>query len=99
MERDPVPEMADPEVRDELGVFLDAPPVTRQEQLVLADSAGDRAKGPRFSHDVDPTDLFPADQAGNVRTALWVLALAVDYGGIMAIGSRGWEIFSATHWA
>jgi low temperature requirement protein LtrA len=44
-------------------------------------------------------DLFPADQAGEVRTALWVLALAADYGGIMAIGSQGWQIFSAAHWA
>ncbi|MCI4061757.1 low temperature requirement protein A [Micromonospora sp. R77] len=33
-----------------------------------------------------------------LRTLLWVLALAIDYGGIMAIGARGWRIFSAAHW-
>ncbi|HEU4424776.1 MAG TPA: low temperature requirement protein A [Pilimelia sp.] len=44
-------------------------------------------------------EFFPDDQAGNILTTLWVLALAVDYGGIMAIGAQGWEIFSATHWA
>ncbi|MEV1316791.1 low temperature requirement protein A [Micromonospora arborensis] len=38
-------------------------------------------------------------QVGTIRTVLWVLALAVDYGGIMAIGARGWRIFSAAHWA
>ncbi|MFG1870902.1 low temperature requirement protein A [Micromonospora arborensis] len=37
-------------------------------------------------------------QVGTIRTVLWVLALAVDYGGIMAIGARGWRIFSAAHW-
>ncbi|KAB1908870.1 low temperature requirement protein A [Micromonospora sp. AMSO31t] len=34
----------------------------------------------------------------SLRTLLWVLALAVDYGGIMAIGAAGWQIFSAAHW-
>ncbi|MFF5172124.1 low temperature requirement protein A [Micromonospora sp. NPDC000089] len=33
-----------------------------------------------------------------LRTLLWVLALAIDYGGVMAIGARGWRIFSAAHW-
>ncbi|MEU5791197.1 low temperature requirement protein A [Micromonospora purpureochromogenes] len=33
-----------------------------------------------------------------IRTALWVLALAVDYGGIMAIGASGWRVYSAAHW-
>jgi low temperature requirement protein LtrA len=37
-------------------------------------------------------------RVGAIRTLLWVLALAVDYGGIMAIGARGWRIFSAAHW-
>ncbi|MFG3420680.1 low temperature requirement protein A [Micromonospora sp. NPDC047730] len=37
-------------------------------------------------------------RASTIRTALWVLALAVDYGGIMAIGADGWRIFSAAHW-
>jgi low temperature requirement protein LtrA len=39
----------------------------------------------------------PARVSG-IRTALWVLALAVDYGGIMLIGADGWRIFSAAHW-
>ncbi|MFE9958716.1 low temperature requirement protein A [Micromonospora sp. NPDC005299] len=33
-----------------------------------------------------------------LRTLLWVLALVVDYGGIMAIGAAGWQIYSAAHW-
>ncbi|SCG63568.1 Low temperature requirement protein LtrA [Micromonospora inositola] len=37
-------------------------------------------------------------RVGSIRTLLWVLALAIDYGGIMAIGARGWQIFSAAHW-
>jgi low temperature requirement protein LtrA len=53
-----------------------------------------------FAAATAPQRLFesPAD-AGAARTALWVLALAVDYGGIMAIGAEGWQIFSAGHWA
>ncbi|MEV4482290.1 low temperature requirement protein A [Micromonospora coxensis] len=39
-----------------------------------------------------------ARQEDTLRTLLWVLALAVDYGGVMAIGARGWQIFSAAHW-
>jgi low temperature requirement protein LtrA len=53
-----------------------------------------------FAAAVLPQALF--DDAGDVgvaRTVLWALALALDYGGIMAIGSRGWQIFSAAHWA
>ncbi|MER7891017.1 low temperature requirement protein A [Micromonospora sp. NPDC094482] len=38
------------------------------------------------------------EQVNTIRTALWVIALAVDYVGIMAIGARGWRIFSAAHW-
>ncbi|MEH0934874.1 low temperature requirement protein A [Micromonospora psammae] len=34
----------------------------------------------------------------NLRTLLWALALAVDYGGMLAIGAGGWRIFSAAHW-
>ncbi|GGR81627.1 low temperature requirement protein A [Micromonospora fulviviridis] len=44
---------------------------------------------------------YLTDDPGRVvalRTLLWVLALAVDYGGIMAIGAAGWQIFSAAHW-
>jgi low temperature requirement protein LtrA len=41
----------------------------------------------------DPTQVV------TVRTLLWALALAVDYGGIMAIGAAGWQVFSAAHWA
>jgi low temperature requirement protein LtrA len=38
-------------------------------------------------------------QVVTVRTLLWALALTVDYGGIMAIGASGWQVFSAAHWA
>lgn len=37
-------------------------------------------------------------QEDNIRTLLWALALAVDYGGVMAIGAQGWQIYSAAHW-
>jgi low temperature requirement protein LtrA len=33
------------------------------------------------------------------RTALWCLALVVDYVGVMLTGAEGWRIFSAVHWA
>jgi len=33
------------------------------------------------------------------RTALWCLALVVDYLGVMLTGAEGWRIFSAAHWA
>lgn len=52
-----------------------------------------------FSAAVVPQRLTDSpQQVDTIRTALWVLALAVDYGGIMAIGARGWQIFSAAHW-
>ncbi|HYN96831.1 MAG TPA: low temperature requirement protein A [Pilimelia sp.] len=41
----------------------------------------------------DPADVDFA------RTALWALALAVDYAGVMATGAEGWRINSAVHWA
>ena len=41
----------------------------------------------------DPTEINAA------RTGLWILALAVDYGGIMILGAEGWQVFSAAHWA
>ncbi|MGC1212118.1 MAG: low temperature requirement protein A [Micromonospora sp.] len=37
-------------------------------------------------------------RVGTIRTLVWVLALVIDYGGIMAIGARGWRIYSAAHW-
>jgi low temperature requirement protein LtrA len=53
-----------------------------------------------FSAAVLPEALFDGRaEVDLARTALWVLALAVDYGGIMAIGAEGWQIFSAAHWA
>jgi low temperature requirement protein LtrA len=39
------------------------------------------------------------DQIVALRTLLWALALALDYGGIMAIGASGWQVYSAAHWA
>ncbi|WP_091108167.1 low temperature requirement protein A [Micromonospora citrea] len=38
-------------------------------------------------------------RVSTIRTALWMLALVVDYAGIMLIGADGWRIFSAAHWA
>jgi low temperature requirement protein LtrA len=32
---------------------------------------------------------------GSARTPLWVLALAVDYGGLLLIGVRGWQVAPA----
>ena len=53
-----------------------------------------------FAAAVLPQRLFDDEAEIDVaRTALWALALAVDYGGIMAIGAAGWQIFSAAHWA
>jgi low temperature requirement protein LtrA len=47
-----------------------------------------------------PQALFDDPREINAaRTALWVLALALDYGGIMLLGAEGWEVFSAAHWA
>ncbi|RLP86506.1 low temperature requirement protein A [Micromonospora sp. BL4] len=52
-----------------------------------------------FSAALAPQRLTDSPQhVEAIRTALWVLALVVDYGGIMAIGSQGWRIFSAAHW-
>jgi len=33
------------------------------------------------------------------QTALWVLALVVDYGGVFLAGTEGWRICSAAHFA
>ncbi|WP_221623170.1 low temperature requirement protein A [Micromonospora globispora] len=52
-----------------------------------------------FSAALLPEQLTDDPQrVGTIRTLLWVLALAIDYGGIMAIGARGWRIYSAAHW-
>jgi low temperature requirement protein LtrA len=32
---------------------------------------------------------------GSARTPLWVLALAIDYGGLLLIGLRGWQVAPA----
>jgi low temperature requirement protein LtrA len=52
-----------------------------------------------FSAAVLPQVLFTGDRVDTARTALWALALVVDYGGVMAIGAKGWQIYSAVHWA
>jgi low temperature requirement protein LtrA len=33
------------------------------------------------------------------QTALWVLALVVDYGGVFLAGTEGWRVYSAAHFA
>jgi len=36
---------------------------------------------------------------GRAQTALWVLALAIDYVGVYAAGTEGWRLHSAAHFA
>jgi len=36
---------------------------------------------------------------GWAQTGLWALALVVDLGGTLALGSAGWRVSSAAHWA
>ncbi|KAA2262441.1 low temperature requirement protein A [Solihabitans fulvus] len=43
--------------------------------------------------------LFAASFVPAHQTLLWVLALAVDYGGVLAIGAAGWSVRSASHFA
>lgn len=66
-----------------------------------------RAAGPMlggatmlFSAALLPQAIFTdPGQISVMRTVMWVLAIAIDYGGIMVIGAEGWRIFSAGHWA
>jgi low temperature requirement protein LtrA len=43
--------------------------------------------------------LVAAQTSGTAQTLFWVTAVAADYGGTLAIGSRGWRLNSAKHFA
>jgi low temperature requirement protein LtrA len=43
--------------------------------------------------------LLAANTSGHAQLLLWVAAVVADYGGTLVIGSRGWRINSASHFA
>lgn len=43
--------------------------------------------------------LFASDTSGDAQLLLWLAAVVADYGGTLAIGSRGWRLPSARHFA
>jgi low temperature requirement protein LtrA len=43
--------------------------------------------------------LLAADTSGDAQLLLWVAAIVADYGGTAIIGSRGWRLNSASHFA
>jgi low temperature requirement protein LtrA len=43
--------------------------------------------------------LIAAQTSGTTQTLLWGAAVVADYGGTLAIGSKGWRINSAKHFA
>jgi low temperature requirement protein LtrA len=43
--------------------------------------------------------LLAADTSGDAQLLLWVAAVVADYGGTLVIGSRGWRLNSAGHFA
>jgi low temperature requirement protein LtrA len=43
--------------------------------------------------------LLAANTSGNAQLALWAAAIVADYGGTLVIGSRGWRLNSASHFA
>ncbi|MGH3757043.1 low temperature requirement protein A [Actinophytocola sp.] len=43
--------------------------------------------------------LLAADTSGDAQLLLWVAAIVADYGGTLIIGSRGWRLNSASHFA
>ncbi|MET8232486.1 low temperature requirement protein A [Micromonospora sp. NPDC005298] len=48
---------------------------------------------------VVPQRLFDGTAEGVLRLALWVAALAVEYGAGLALRGTGWTLLSAGHWA
>lgn len=46
-----------------------------------------------------PQRLFDGAAEGFVRLALWLAALAVEYGAGLALRGTGWTVLSAGHWA
>jgi low temperature requirement protein LtrA len=43
--------------------------------------------------------LLAANTSGDAQLLLWVAAVVADYGGTLVIGSRGWRLNSASHFA
>jgi low temperature requirement protein LtrA len=43
--------------------------------------------------------LLAANTSGDAQLLLWVAAVVADYGGTLVIGSRGWRLNSARHFA
>jgi low temperature requirement protein LtrA len=43
--------------------------------------------------------LLAANTSGDAQMLLWVAAIVADYGGTLIIGSRGWRLNSASHFA
>lgn len=43
--------------------------------------------------------LAAAQTSGTTQTLLWVAAVVADYGGTLVIGSKGWRLNSAKHFA
>ena len=43
--------------------------------------------------------LLAANTSGEAQLLLWGAAIVADYGGTLAIGSRGWRLNSASHFA
>ncbi len=43
--------------------------------------------------------LLAANTSGTAQLALWAAAIVADYGGTLVIGSRGWRLNSAGHFA
>jgi low temperature requirement protein LtrA len=43
--------------------------------------------------------LIAAQTSGTAQTLLWVAAVVADYGGTLVIGSKGWRLNSAKHFA
>jgi low temperature requirement protein LtrA len=43
--------------------------------------------------------LLAANTSGEAQLLLWVAAVVADYGGTLVIGSRGWRLNSASHFA
>ncbi|MGQ0838840.1 low temperature requirement protein A [Actinokineospora sp.] len=70
--------------------------------IVAGGDAGLRAQLVRFALTMAGGTamlLVAAQTSGTAQVLLWVAAVAADYGGTLIIGSRGWRLNSAKHFA
>jgi len=103
-----------PEAFDDTGGGLSAPPVfavgylllrTVHVVLYLMVSGADRGlrrQVLRFAPTMVVATvllLLAGQTSGAAQTSLWVAAVLADYGGTLVIGSRGWRLNSAKHFA